>query len=131
MGLCAQDRSGVRGADSFVRRLGTAFTGTQCGRRDPWLPVKGSHESTAICSIAFRGISCLCPAHAEKRVALVIGMSNYQQVPRLPNPTRDASATANLFRKAGFDLVKDERDQGIADLRRACDFRSGSKGEIL
>lgn len=72
--------------------------------------MKGSHESTAICSIAFRGISWLCPAHAERRVALVIGMSNFQQV----------------FRKAGFDLVKDERDQGIADLRRACDFRSGS-----
>ena len=70
--------------------------------------------------------SASAPAHAEKRVALVIGMSKYQQVPRLPNPTRDASAMANLFRKAGFDLVEDERDQGIADLRRACDFRSGS-----
>ena len=81
--------------------------------------------------LLFAAFLASAPAHAEKRVALVIGMSNYQQVPRLPNPTRDASATANLFRKAGFDLVKDERDQGIADLRRACDFRSGSKGEIL
>jgi Caspase domain len=77
--------------------------------------------------LLFAAFLASAPAHAEKRVALVIGMSNYQQVPRLPNPTRDASATANLFRKAGFDLVKDERDQGIADLRRACDFRSGSR----
>ena len=30
------------------------------------------------------------PALAEKRVALVIGISKYQQVPRLANPTRDA-----------------------------------------
>jgi len=74
----------------------------------------------------FAAFLASAPAHAEKPVALVIDVSKYQQVPRLPNPTRDASPMANLFRKAGFDLVEDERDQGIADLRRACDFRSGS-----
>jgi uncharacterized caspase-like protein len=58
------------------------------------------------------------PALAEKRVALVIGMSKYQQVPRLTNPARDAEAMTSLFRKAGFDLVDNERDLGIADLRR-------------
>ena len=58
------------------------------------------------------------PALADKRVALVIGMSKYQQVPRLANPARDADAMAALFRKAGFDLVESERDLGIADLRR-------------
>ena len=58
------------------------------------------------------------PASAEKRVALVIGMSKYQQVPRLANPARDADAMAALFRKAGFDLVESERDLGISDLRR-------------
>jgi len=63
---------------------------------------------------------CLCagPALAAKRVALVIGVSNYQQVPRLPNPIRDADAMAALFRKAGFDVVEGKRDLGIADLRR-------------
>lgn len=58
------------------------------------------------------------PACAGKRVALVIGMSNYQQVPQLTNPTRDAEAMANLFKRAGFDLVDSERDLGIAALRR-------------
>jgi uncharacterized caspase-like protein len=64
---------------------------------------------------------CLCagPALAAKRVALVIGVSNYQQVPRLPNPVRDADAMAALFRKAGFEVVDGKRDLGIADLRRA------------
>lgn len=57
-------------------------------------------------------------AEAAKRVALVIGMSKYEQVPRLPNPTRDASAVAQLLRQAGFDLVDSERDLSIADLRR-------------
>ena len=32
------------------------------------------------------------PATAQKRVALVIGVSKYQQVPRLANPVRDAEA---------------------------------------
>jgi uncharacterized caspase-like protein len=58
------------------------------------------------------------PARAEKRVALVIGISNYQQVPRLANPARDAEALGGLFKKAGFDVVDDGRDLGISDLRR-------------
>ncbi len=57
-------------------------------------------------------------AHAEKRVALVIGMSKYQQVPRLTNPARDADAMTKLFKSAGFDVVDSERDLGISDLRR-------------
>jgi uncharacterized caspase-like protein len=58
------------------------------------------------------------PALADKRVALVIGMSRYQQVPKLTNPARDADAMTSLFRKAGFDIVDNERDLGISDLRR-------------
>ena len=34
------------------------------------------------------------PAFAEKRVALVIGNAAYQNLPELPNPTRDAKAIA-------------------------------------
>ncbi len=58
------------------------------------------------------------PALADKRVALVIGMSRYQQVPRLTNPARDADAIAALFKKAGFDVINNQRDLGISDLRR-------------
>jgi uncharacterized caspase-like protein len=57
-------------------------------------------------------------ALAEKRVALVVGMSNYRQVPRLANPARDAEAMSALFKKVGFDVVDSERDLGISDLRR-------------
>jgi len=59
------------------------------------------------------------PSRAEKRVALVIGVSEYQQAPRLPNPARDAEAMTNLFKRAGFDIVQSRRDLGIVDLRRA------------
>jgi uncharacterized caspase-like protein len=58
------------------------------------------------------------PALAEKRVALVIGISKYQQVPRLTNPPRDAEIMASLFKNAGFDVVDSKRDLGIAELRR-------------
>ena len=33
-------------------------------------------------------------ARAEKRVALVVGNSNYQTVPQLPNPSGDATAVS-------------------------------------
>jgi uncharacterized caspase-like protein len=58
------------------------------------------------------------PAWADKRVALVIGVSDYKQVPQLPNPSRDADAMAALFKKAGFDVIVSKRDLGIAELRR-------------
>ncbi len=68
------------------------------------------------------------PALADKRVALVIGMSNYQQVPKLANPARDAEAMTSLFKKAGFDVVENKRDLGIVDLRRAIrDFSEASR----
>jgi uncharacterized caspase-like protein len=59
------------------------------------------------------------PARAEKRVALVIGVSAYQAVPQLPNPGRDAEAMVALFKKAGFDVVISKRDLGVAELRRS------------
>jgi uncharacterized caspase-like protein len=58
------------------------------------------------------------PARAEKRVALVIGISNYQRAPALSNPLHDAEAMGALFKKAGFDIVEEKRDLGILDLRR-------------
>ena len=42
------------------------------------------------------------PAFAERRVALVIGNSDYQYAPALPNPRRDAQAMAAMFQKAGL-----------------------------
>ncbi|OQW55309.1 MAG: hypothetical protein A4S14_00600 [Proteobacteria bacterium SG_bin9] len=57
-------------------------------------------------------------AFAEKRVALVVGISKYQHVPQLTNPARDAAAMGDLFRNAGFDVVELKRDLSIADMRR-------------
>jgi uncharacterized caspase-like protein len=47
----------------------------------------------------------LASAHAEKRVALVIGNSSYQSVTRLDNPANDAKLLAGTLRGLGFTLV--------------------------
>jgi uncharacterized caspase-like protein len=45
------------------------------------------------------------PAAAEKRVALVIGNSAYQNVARLDNPKNDAMLIADTLSRLGFTLV--------------------------
>src|SRR5438270_475425 len=57
-------------------------------------------------------------AFAEKRVALVIGNSNYQKVARLSNPVNDATAIAAMLRAAGFDLVESRLNLGVGEMRR-------------
>jgi hypothetical protein len=76
-------------------------------------------RSLLLLSLGFLFLTFAGPAQADKRVALVIGISNYQQVPRLANPLRDAEAIGGLFKKAGFDVVDERRDLGIGDMRRA------------
>jgi len=54
------------------------------------------------------GIVCLvsCNAFAAKRVALVIGNSNYQNTSSLNNPVNDANLMATSLEKAGFEVTK-------------------------
>ena len=58
--------------------------------------------------------------HAEKRVALVVGNSNYQTVPQAARiPSRDANAVAKMFRDAGFDTVDYMINAGNLEFKRA------------
>jgi hypothetical protein len=59
------------------------------------------------------------PALAEKRVALVVGNSHYDNAPLLPNPANDAAAIAATLNGAGFDVVESKLDLGSVDMRRA------------
>jgi hypothetical protein len=59
------------------------------------------------------------PAFAEKRVALVIGNSAYQNVGRLANPVNDSGVMAATFKSAGFDVVELKRDLKAIEMRRA------------
>jgi hypothetical protein len=58
-------------------------------------------------------------AWAEKRVALIVGNSTYQTVPQLPNPSRDASAVAKMFRDAGFDSIDVQLNVGNLEFKRS------------
>ena len=48
----------------------------------------------------------IVPAAADKRVALVIGNSAYENVPRLTNPSNDAADVATKLKALGFEVVE-------------------------
>ena len=59
------------------------------------------------------------PAVAEKRVALVLGNSAYQNVAPLTNPVNDSAKIAETLKSAGFDVVDSRRDLPAAETKRA------------
>jgi uncharacterized caspase-like protein len=59
------------------------------------------------------------PAFAEKRVALVLSNSVYQNVAPLPNPVNDGALIASTLKDAGFDVVDFRRDLPAVETRRA------------
>jgi formylglycine-generating enzyme required for sulfatase activity len=61
----------------------------------------------------------LQPAHAEKRVALVIGNAGYRAVAALPNPRKDARDVAAALRAAQFAEVVEGYDLGVREMQRA------------
>jgi uncharacterized caspase-like protein len=66
-------------------------------------------------------MACLAgqPALADKRVAFVVGNSNYQNVSVLANPANDAAAITEMFKRARFDVVESRRDLKNTEMRRA------------
>ncbi|SEN13356.1 caspase family protein [Bradyrhizobium sp. OK095] len=63
------------------------------------------------------GFAC-GPAHADRRVALVIGNSAYKSAPKLGNPVNDATLVGGMFKKAGFDSVDVRLDLSASEMRR-------------
>ena len=59
------------------------------------------------------------PALAEKRVALILGNSAYQNVAPLANPVNDSAKIAATLKDAGFDSVDSRHDLPAAETRRA------------
>jgi uncharacterized caspase-like protein len=72
------------------------------------------------CLTVVIGICCASQsALADKRVAFVVGNSEYKNVSALPNPVNDAAAIAQMFRKASFDVVESRHDLSNYEMRRA------------
>jgi len=61
----------------------------------------------ALCAtLTWCGIAAVsASAHAESRLALVIGQSAYRTVTALPNPANDAKAMSQLLGDAGFEVT--------------------------
>lgn len=56
--------------------------------------------------VALLSLLTACPvAAAEKRIALVVGNSSYQNITRLDNPKNDASLMADTLSALGFTLI--------------------------
>lgn len=78
-----------------------------------------------LAAIAFSLWCAAFAAHAEKRVALVIGNSTYQNTPALTNPTNDAEDLAAALERVGFtvqierDLTKQAMEGALARFARA------------
>jgi protein-disulfide isomerase len=78
----------------------------------------------AICAAATLAIT---GAHAETRVALVIGNGAYENVAHLTNPANDAKLVADSLKRDGFgvtladDLDRDSLAKALRNFRRAAD----------
>ncbi len=59
----------------------------------------------SLAALAFGMLAFASPASAEKRIALVVGNSTYQNVARLDNPRNDASLMAETLTALGFTLI--------------------------
>ncbi|UVK41737.1 caspase domain-containing protein [Mesorhizobium sp. AR10] len=63
-------------------------------------------------------------ANAERRIALVLGNSHYQNAPVLPNPVSDAQAMSDRLEKlnfeviSGFDLTKAQTQEKIGQFAK-------------
>jgi hypothetical protein len=63
------------------------------------------HLTKSLAAALVLAVCAAAPAHAEKRVALVIGNSHYKNVTPLDNPVNDAKLMAETLRALGFAIV--------------------------
>ncbi len=87
-----------------------------------------------VASIAFRILAIVIAmawagvAYADKRVALVIGNSQYRSIPGLRTPANDAADIAKALQSIGFDVTL-KNDVTIGDLPSVlADFARKSQG---
>ena len=59
----------------------------------------------AAAGIAMALAALAVPAHAEKRVALVIGNNDYKNVPKLQKAVNDARTMGDTLKQLGFSVM--------------------------
>jgi uncharacterized caspase-like protein len=77
----------------------------------------------ALTSIAVASLALAQPAHAEKRVALVIGNNDYKNVPKLQKAVNDARTMGDTLKQLGFSVMVAENQtrQAFSEMLLAFD----------
>jgi uncharacterized caspase-like protein len=68
----------------------------------------------ALASLALAFLALAVPAHAEKRVALVIGNNDYKNVPKLQKAVNDARTMGDTLKQLGFSVMVAENQTRAA-----------------
>jgi uncharacterized caspase-like protein len=121
--LASQDRNLIERAKREQPTLGThSFslappTGAQA-KNEEALPAAKATDGQSVPGAA---VTPFAPVPQGKRVALVIGNSDYSNIGRLDNPKNDARLIAGALKEVGFELVGDgpQLDLDKAGLDRA------------
>lgn len=114
------------GMNDLNGKLSEAFFGTPSPSKpapqSPQPTLAAATQPTAVPLPAARQAAVF----AGKRLALVIGNSNYTKLPKLLNPANDARSVAEILQKMGYEthLLLDGSDQAIRNEVRK--FASGS-----
>ena len=70
--------------------------------------MRNGHFAQRLALVVVACLVLVSPAHAAKRVALVIGNDTYENVPPLQKAVNDAEAMSKELAKLGFDVVSAE-----------------------
>jgi hypothetical protein len=62
--------------------------------------------------------------HSAQRIALVVGISDYQHLPTIPNAVRDADRVADALEKRGFKVMKEINLDRLAMIKAVTEFES-------
>jgi uncharacterized caspase-like protein len=132
-GLCPYKLIGVepwRGQSSVhlthsIRDVGLSQTPLK-----PWIHDQLLSETPAMMRFLVFLLLVLLPtvAHAQRRVALVVGNSAYKNVPPLPNPRHDAGDIAAALKAHGFEVLEGLDLDKVAFERKLRDFATSLRG---
>lgn len=95
------DRFKQRGRTGHVENTMSGSTVFRVSKRNSF-SLKSTIAASAL--LAVTAFSSAAEA-GERRVAFVIGNSDYSSVPKLPNPKNDAEAVAKALKRSGFEVV--------------------------
>jgi caspase domain-containing protein len=93
-----------KSADYGIWRFAQAVDSSCRGQEIP-MKIWPSLRAAVASSLVASSLLLAQPAHAEKRVALVIGNNDYKNVPKLQKAVNDARTMGDTLRQLGFSVM--------------------------